>query len=159
MTGAESRYFLRINGHPHQRIANWPKHELPSVEEHLPECLIKRPEKRDQMLQFTVRTLAEQRRHLCIFSRFFMRENLVPHLPIVCLVNSPPFCNLLFDPPEVIGCRSERLGKSLNLAAPQCVASLGVGLNLHGSAPFLGISCRLGHAVGLRFRTVEDSSN
>jgi hypothetical protein len=31
---------------------------------------------------------------------------------------------------------SGRFGKPLKLAAPQCVASLGVGLDLHGRAPF-----------------------
>jgi hypothetical protein len=66
-----------------QRITRWSKHELPSVKEQFPERVIKRPEKHDQLLQLTVRPLAEKCCHLCVLSRLFVREKFVPHVPIV----------------------------------------------------------------------------
>src|SRR5437773_12179389 len=64
-------------------VARGPKHELLSVEEQFPERLIKRPEKRDQLLQLTVRTLAKKRRDFCVLSRLFVGKKPVPHVPIV----------------------------------------------------------------------------
>jgi hypothetical protein len=62
----------------------------------------------------------------------------------------------LLETLPIIQPSSGRFGKPLKLAAPQCVASLGVRFDLHLIAACLGTFFRLGQPIGVLFWMVRE---